>query len=215
LQTVREVNRDQITAYNKQYWKENKERETEKHKAWVAENKDYIKQKNKEYREKHGKEIDKKSYQKRKNDPEYRVKFNEWRRNHEKERRKTDVHFRIKSNCSCRIREYLQDTKQYYKTTHFLGCLIDELKAYLESQFDERMSWENYGLNGWHIDHIVPCASFDLSKQVDQKRCFNFRNLQHSFDSQPLWGSENIAKSDTITEHSERVLEQLIELFPE
>ena len=48
------------------------------------------------------------------------------------------------------------------------------------------MSWDNYGL--WHIDHRVPCVKFDLSKPIEQQKCFNFKNLQ------PLWAIDNLKK---------------------
>jgi len=48
------------------------------------------------------------------------------------------------------------------------------------------MNWSNYGK--WHIDHIKSCASFDLSKKSEQKKCFHYTNLQ------PLWAEENIKK---------------------
>lgn len=54
----------------------------------------------------------------------------------------------------------------------------------------EGMSWENYG--EWHIDHIVPCSSFDLTDPKQQEDCFNFKNLQ------PLWGWENSKKGSKI-----------------
>lgn len=52
------------------------------------------------------------------------------------------------------------------------------------------MSWENRGNFGWHVDHIKPCASFDLTKPEEQAKCFHYTNLQ------PLWARENIAKGD-------------------
>ena len=68
----------------------------------------------------------------------------------------------------------------------FIGCSIDELKEHLSSQFTEGMSWENYG--EWHIDHIKPCASFDLSILEEQQKCFHYSNLK------PLWALDNLKK---------------------
>ena len=69
-----------------------------------------------------------------------------------------------------------------------IGCSLEELKKHLESQFKPGMSWKNRGRNGWHIDHIKPCASFDLSKSEEQHKCFHYSNLQ------PLWAKENLRK---------------------
>jgi hypothetical protein len=53
----------------------------------------------------------------------------------------------------------------------------------------EGMTWNNNTGNGWHIDHIIPCAAFDLTKSEEQKKCFHYTNLR------PMWASENISKS--------------------
>lgn len=74
------------------------------------------------------------------------------------------------------------------RTKNLLGCSIKFLKKHLESQFKLGMSWDNYGLYGWHVDHIRPCASFDLSKPEEQRKCFHYTNLQ------PLWAEENNRK---------------------
>jgi hypothetical protein len=75
------------------------------------------------------------------------------------------------------------------RTMDMLGCSTDELRRHLEGKWSAGMMWENYGgNNGWQIDHVVPCASFDLSKPEDQRKCFHFTNLQ------PLWAVENRAK---------------------
>ena len=50
------------------------------------------------------------------------------------------------------------------------------------------MNWNNCGLGGWEIDHILPCNSFDLSDPKQQELCFNYTNLQ------PLWAIDNIKK---------------------
>jgi hypothetical protein len=71
-------------------------------------------------------------------------------------------------------------------TEELLGCSIENLKKHLEKQFTQGMSWKNYGK--WHVDHIKPCANFDLSKKTEQQKCFNYNNLQ------PLWAVDNLKK---------------------
>lgn len=72
------------------------------------------------------------------------------------------------------------------------GCSMDFLVKYLEQRFELGMTWDNYGLYGWHIDHIKPCASFDLTKKSEQKKCCHYTNLQ------PMWAEDNIRKSDKL-----------------
>ena len=65
---------------------------------------------------------------------------------------------------------------------------------HIENQFDENMSWDNVTRSGWHIDHIRPCASFDLSMDNPQRFvCYNWRNLQ------PMLAIENMTKQDEYT----------------
>jgi len=75
-------------------------------------------------------------------------------------------------------------------TLALLGCSLKQFKQHIESQFKEGMNWDNH--NEWHLDHIVPCSSFDLTIPEQQQRCFHYSNLQ------PLWAFENLFKSDTL-----------------
>lgn len=70
-----------------------------------------------------------------------------------------------------------------------VGCSIPELMTYLETRFAPNMSWDNRG--EWHIDHIRPCHSFDLTKLEEQQICFHYSNLQ------PLWARDNLSKGKT------------------
>lgn len=101
-----------------------------------------------------------------------------------------DIEYKIKFNLRSRIRMAIKNQygNKSVKTLELLGCTIDECRQYLESLFLEGMSWENYGTHGWHIDHILPCSSFDLTDIEQQKKCFNYTNLQ------PLWAIDNIKK---------------------
>ncbi len=71
-----------------------------------------------------------------------------------------------------------------------IGCSWIDFKIYLESKFTEGMSWDNYGK--WHIDHIVPLSSFDLSDPVQLEKACHYTNLQ------PLWAKDNLKKSNKI-----------------
>lgn len=70
-----------------------------------------------------------------------------------------------------------------------LGCSIEELREYVEVQFSEGMNWDNYGVDGWHIDHIAPLCSFNLTDPEEVKLASYFKNLR------PLWARDNSAKS--------------------
>ena len=89
-----------------------------------------------------------------------------------------------------RIRQVLKTSgsSKSATTIKLVGISVKGLKKYLESKFKTGMTWENYGLYGWHIDHIIPCSSFNFSKPSEQRKCFHYTNLQ------PLWWYENLAK---------------------
>lgn len=104
---------------------------------------------------------------------------------------KDDKEFKMKRG----LRNSMRNIKPGFKnsaTEEMLACTIEHCCNHLESQFTEGMTWDNMGKGGWHIDHIIPCAFFDLSKPSHQKVCFNWQNLQ------PLWESDNCAKGDKI-----------------
>jgi hypothetical protein len=76
---------------------------------------------------------------------------------------------------------------------NLVGCSAEDLKAHLESTFQEGMTWDNQG-DGWHVDHILPCVAFDLEDPVEQKACFHYRNLQ------ALWKVDNSRKGGRYTD---------------
>ncbi len=73
-----------------------------------------------------------------------------------------------------------------------LGCTIPEFRAHIEAQFWLGMTWNNHHSHGWHLDHIIPLASFDLTDREQFLRAAHFTNYQ------PLWGAHNIAKHDRL-----------------
>jgi hypothetical protein len=116
-----------------------------------------------------------------------------------KRRRKEDPVFRARANLRTRLTEVLRGRRKVAKTMELVGCTLAELKAHLELLFAPGMSWDNYGQ--WHIDHIMPCAMFDLLDPAQQRECFHYTNLQ------PLWAKDNIRKSDRSPEEWARISE--------
>lgn len=115
-------------------------------------------------------------------------RLNEYCRN----KRANDPQFAIRNNLRCRVNTALRNVglKRDKHIEDLIGCTIEFLMGYLEAKFTDGMSWENRGK--WHIDHIMPCASFDLTKSEQRSLCFHYTNLQ------PLWAVDNIVKSDNI-----------------
>jgi hypothetical protein len=107
-------------------------------------------------------------------------------------RRKIDPAFRILESLRSRVRHAVKaaHTTKVSTTLALTGCTPAELVTHLESKFTPGMTWETYGLHGWHIDHKKPCAAFDLSDIAQQRACFHYTNLQ------PLWHEDNHRKHD-------------------
>ena len=108
------------------------------------------------------------------------------RRRNAARRRSTDPLYRVVEALRKRVREAVKGHCKSARTLQLLGCSVERLREHISKQFKPGMSWENYGK--WHIDHIRPCASFNLASGAQQRQCFHYTNLQ------PLWALENILK---------------------
>ena len=179
-----EKNKERLTKYNKQYYLNNKEELSKKSKIYYINNKDDILLHVKEYGVKNKEVI--KAYAEK-----YRLKNKDkikaYRRIYEKE--KMSNRMRATQSLRLRVRLALKSYKKSASLKVLLGCELDFFREYLESKFTTGMTWGNYGVAGWHIDHIKPCSSFDLSDPEQQKKCFHYTNTQ------PLWATTAIAIS--------------------
>jgi hypothetical protein len=108
-------------------------------------------------------------------------------------RRREDPVFRLKENLRRRMNCALNSigVKRTKRTIDLLGIDIKGLWKHLKSKFKTGMTIKNHG-KIWHIDHIIPIASFDLTDPKQQAKCFHYTNLQ------PLWAHENLSKGAKI-----------------
>ena len=155
------ANRERVLAYYKELSEEQKERRLARTRAWRARNK-----------------VRKAAYDQKWRE-ENRSRWLELQREGGRKPERKMV-----SNLRRRLREFIRVKKG--KSSDFFGCTPAFLRNHVEQQFERGMSWENYG--DWHVDHIRPCASFDLSNLDERRACFHWSNLR------PLWAEDNIAK---------------------
>ncbi len=99
-----------------------------------------------------------------------------------------NLQYGLAQACRDRLCKAIRGRRKSGSTLELIGCSPDELRAHLESQFLAGMTWDNWTTNGWHIDHIKPLASFDLSDHDQQRVAFHYTNLR------PLWAVDNLRK---------------------
>lgn len=157
-------------VYNKMSDEERKRRKAEQSKIFRIKNAEKIREKKRQYNKRIG---------------------NQRKREWQKEKMK-DVNFKITKNLRGRVYVALKRGVKSAGTMELLGCTIDFFKTYFESLFTEGMNWEKYMEGGIHIDHIIPCSKFDLTKEEEQRKCFHYTNLQ------PLWALDNLIKGTKI-----------------
>jgi hypothetical protein len=155
---------------------ETKKRKSKNHKVWSEKNRDHLNNYHKEWREKN---IN---------------KHRENKRNYEKNRKSNDPLYKLISNFRTAIYQVLKENN-VKKNGHYFDILKytpQQLIEHLEKQFSDEMTWDNYGL--WHVDHKHPISLYNIEKIGDDEflKCWSLDNLQ------PMWGSENIKKSNKL-----------------
>jgi hypothetical protein len=166
------ANREKRVQQSREYYRNNKQQCLKLNKEYRKNNSEWYRDYNKQYYLENTDKIKssaKKSLQKRMNE---------------------DEGFLILQRCRKRAYDALKGYVKSARTRQLLGCSADTLREHIEQQFENGMTWGNYGK--WHVDHIMPCALFDFTKKEDQQKCFHCTNLQ------PLWASENLSKSDKV-----------------
>lgn len=125
--------------------------------------------------------------------------------NYWKDKRKNNKNYSVR----CNIRRWMNMCfKKERPTCKYIGCSIEFFQMWIEYNFNENMNWDNYG-KVWHLDHLIPVSSYDLSVKENQFKCFSWKNYQ------PLLALENIKKSNTIIEEQIELQQERINEFLE
>lgn len=178
----------------KKYREENKEKIKEKQRLFYEKNKDTLIIKNKEYREKNKETINiqRKEYRNREEVKEHikqkNIEYLPIKKMKIKEKRKNDINFRISESLRSKFHKFIKGKKTSLSKN--LGCDLIFLKKWIEFNFTEEMTWDNYGK--WEIDHVIPLSKFNFSENNDIKICYNWTNLK------PLIKKDNTSKSNKI-----------------
>lgn len=199
-------NKDKVRESRAKYYRTHKEQIRQRDVAYRVANAEKIRKRKRAYYDAHREEIlfkEKIRSASRPLSKEQRQRRSETRkrrraRSLDAHREKDRVNMRryLESSARNRLAKRMRDrvraavksrgTAKNLKTLALLGCDWPTLKAHFEQRFAPGMNWDN--MSRWHIDHIRPCASFDLSDPEQQKQCFHYTNLQ------PLWAAENFCK---------------------
>jgi isocitrate lyase len=175
------------------YQKDAKVREETKHNAekWVKNNPKKRKNIAHKYRQANKEYLNKTSmewYQ------ENKVRLRPIRNAYQK-RRREEPEYKLAYTMRYKMVKAIKNNQKYCSALKLVGCSVSELKKHIENQFEQGMTWNNWTPQGWHIDHIIPISSFDLSKKEEQEKCFHYSNLQ------PLWAEDNFRKSNKLPDY--------------
>jgi len=198
------ANKDKRKKYNAIWRKANPEKVKELWKNWERNNHERRLELDRKWKENNPEKVKickQKDYLK--NSDKYKLRSKLWKinnherhselmRNWQKFRRENNPKYKISMNISRAINHSLISGKNGRHWEDLVGYTINDLMIHLEKQFKPGMSWDNYGLKGWSIDHIKPISSFNFKSYEDKefKECWSLNNLQ------PLWHIENIKKGN-------------------
>lgn len=187
------------------WYRENMEKAKERGKIKYLINPEYYKRRSKLYASKNPERKKESDRKWRKSNPEkYRENKKRWNQlNPEKisiymkkahDKTRSTPKGKLNHSISSAITISLSGEKRGRHWETLIGYSLDILMKHLEKKFKSGMTWENYGKNGWHVDHIIPKSAFNFEKPEDDdfKKCWSLKNLR------PLWAKENLIKHDKI-----------------
>jgi hypothetical protein len=181
------LNKNKIYLQKKNYQSINKYSISERKKKYFENNKGKISQRQRLYRILNEEKIRKRNRRYYLNNRD-KIKTN--RKEYEKYKRRIDVNYKISGNLRSRLYKAIKNFCKSGSAVKDLGCSLSEFKSHITSKFQSGMTWVNYGK--WHLDHIIPLSSFNLSDRVQLLKACHYTNYQ------PLWPADNLMKSNKV-----------------
>lgn len=179
-------NREKRRETGRIHYLHNKESYNESRQKWHEANKDKVRVYQAKYREQNREKL--RAY---------------WQRHYQQNRERAihrqisyvrnDPNKKMAATLRKQLNRWVKKSTGRHSTQKLLGCSFAEFRNWIEGQFAKDMCWENYG-QIWHLDHIMPCSAFDLTKPNQVKICFHFSNIR------PLSVRENLSKNKRITD---------------
>jgi hypothetical protein len=120
--------------------------------------------------------------------PEAKIRFKTMKNDYQRNRYKVDVGWRERLRLKQVLRRIVLGRNTDARSVELTGLPKYDLRVYIQAQWQDGMSWGNYGRIGWVVDHIIPCCEFDLMNPIDVRNCFHFSNLR------PMWYEKNQRK---------------------
>lgn len=156
-------------------------------KEYYAANSDKIKLQQKEY---HAANSDKRNLRNKEWYQKNKVEILTQKVKYQKTRRQTDEAFNLLSKLRRRLHHALKGTRKSMSTMKLTG--MESSQDILKYLYEMSPRFEGVPLTELHVDHIIPCAAFDMRKVDHQRVCFHYTNLQL------LTPAENLSKNDSV-----------------
>jgi len=184
-------NKEKVQLQHQEYYQKNKEKVREYHKKWYQENRERMSRQSKKYYQENKEKV---LSRHRKYNKKNIERLLEYKRGWQKWKRKIDPKYRLDENMGSAIARSLKDKKAKRPWEVLVNYTLEELIRHLEKQFDNRMSWDNYG-SYWVVDHVKPKSLFSYisPNDLEFKKCWALGNLQ------PLEKRKNIKKKNHLT----------------
>jgi hypothetical protein len=185
----REERKEEIKTYKKEHRLKNYDQYRSREKKYQEENRELLKER--------GKQKYRRVLQNAERKARFKERIKKWQESNPDKvkesrlrHRKNSPYYKYSNSLRRRINHFVKEKD--FSVSDLIGCSSEEFRQYLEKQFVSGMTWENYGVHGWHIDHIIPLSS----ARDDLER---LKQLCHYTNLQPLWAEDNRRKSNQWT----------------